>query len=115
MPGARAILILLAGAPPVLGCEAGKPVAQDSATPTHIRVSASNDPFEWFLLPVEVGKEQGIWARHGLDPEFVPAARYSRQVVEAVGRISLLRWKEIGSSPRSPASRPYLPFASRTQ
>lgn len=84
MVGARAIQVLLAGAPLVLGCAAGKTLAQNSTTPTHVTVSGNNDRFEWFVLPVEVGKEQGIWVRHGLDPDFVPAAASAAQLEQQV-------------------------------
>jgi ABC-type nitrate/sulfonate/bicarbonate transport system substrate-binding protein len=46
--------------------------------------AAENTTFEWFFLLVDAGNGQGIWARHGLTPEFVPAAGSSAQLRERV-------------------------------
>jgi ABC-type nitrate/sulfonate/bicarbonate transport system substrate-binding protein len=46
--------------------------------------AAEHAAFEWFFLIVDAGKEQGIWARNGLDPEFVPAAGSSAQLEKLV-------------------------------
>lgn len=40
--------------------------------------------FEWMFLLVDAGKAQGIWARNGLDPEFVPAAGSPAQIKEDI-------------------------------
>jgi ABC-type nitrate/sulfonate/bicarbonate transport system substrate-binding protein len=46
--------------------------------------AAENSAFEWFFLVVDAGTEQGIWAKHGLAPEFVPAAGSATQLKERV-------------------------------
>jgi len=55
-----------------------------SAAPHKFKAAVENPAFEWFFLLVDTGKEQGIWAKHGLDPEFVPAAGSAAQLKERV-------------------------------
>lgn len=55
-----------------------------SASSYKFRAAVENAAFEWFFLLVDTGKEQGIWAKHGLDPEFVPAAGSATQLKERV-------------------------------
>ena len=43
--------------------------------PSHqFKAAAEQGSFEWFFLLVDAGNDRGIWARNGLNPEFVPAA-----------------------------------------
>jgi NitT/TauT family transport system substrate-binding protein len=54
---------------------------QPVAMPFHqFKAASEQATFEWFFLIVDAGKEQGIWARNGLDPEFVAAAGSSTQL-----------------------------------
>jgi ABC-type nitrate/sulfonate/bicarbonate transport system substrate-binding protein len=55
-----------------------------AAVPYKFKAAIENPAFEWFFLLVDAGKEQGIWAKHGLDPEFVPAAGSAAQLKERV-------------------------------
>lgn len=55
-----------------------------SPSPYKIKVAAEHPTFEWFFLLIDAGKEQGIWSKNGLDPEFVPAAGSSTQLKERV-------------------------------
>src|SRR5712671_5457562 len=58
---------------------------QPSSAATHkFNAAVENSAFEWFFLLVDAGKEQGIWAKHGLEPEFVPAAGSAAQLKERV-------------------------------
>jgi ABC-type nitrate/sulfonate/bicarbonate transport system substrate-binding protein len=73
------VLALLSGA----SCpsQAQTPQVQKGASmPFHQFKAAAEGSFEWFFLLVDAGKEKGIWARNGLDPEFVPAAGSSVQL-----------------------------------
>jgi len=58
--------------------------SQTQTVPYQFKVAAENPAFEWFFLIVDAGKEQGIWAKHGLQPEFVPAAGSAGQLKERV-------------------------------
>ena len=74
---------LAIGAP--LPCHAEAPQArQEESMPHRFKAAAENTTFEWFFLLVDAGNAQGIWARHGLAPEFVPAAGSSAQLKERV-------------------------------
>ena len=54
---------------------------QAASMPSHqFKAAAEQGSFEWFFLLVDAGNERGIWARNGLDPEFVPAAGSSTQL-----------------------------------
>jgi ABC-type nitrate/sulfonate/bicarbonate transport system substrate-binding protein len=54
--------------------------------PSHqFKAASEQGSFEWFFLIVDAGKENGIWTRHGLDPEFVPAAGSSAQLGTLIG------------------------------
>src|SRR5262245_60264655 len=55
-----------------------------SAGPYKFHAAVENPAFEWFFLLVDAAKEQGIWAKHSLDPEFVPAAGSAAQLKERV-------------------------------
>ena len=49
--------------------------------PSHqFKAAAEPCSFEWFFLLIDAGNDRGIWARHGLNPEFVPAASSSVQL-----------------------------------
>ena len=49
--------------------------------PSHqFKAAADQGSFEWFFLLIDAGNDRGIWARHGLNPEFVPAASSSVQL-----------------------------------
>ena len=60
------------------------PLAQTQATPYRFKAAVENPAFEWFFLLVDAGRDQGLWAKHGLDPEFVPAAGSAAQLKERV-------------------------------
>jgi ABC-type nitrate/sulfonate/bicarbonate transport system substrate-binding protein len=64
--------------------QAQAPQARQTApmAPYKFKVAAEHATFEWFFLLVDAGKEQGIWAKNGLDPEFVPVAGSSVQLKE---------------------------------
>lgn len=40
----------------------------------HFKAACENTRFEWFFLITDLGEELGVWAKHGLVPEFVPNA-----------------------------------------
>jgi ABC-type nitrate/sulfonate/bicarbonate transport system substrate-binding protein len=72
------VLALFIGSCP---SQAQTPQMQKGASmPSHQFKAAAEGSFEWFFLLVDAGKEKGIWARNGLDPEFVPAAGSSVQL-----------------------------------
>jgi len=52
--------------------------------PIRFKAAVENATFEWFFLLVDAGKDQGIWAKNGLEPEFVPAAGSSAQLIERI-------------------------------
>jgi NitT/TauT family transport system substrate-binding protein len=53
-------------------------------TPYKFKAACEHATFEWYFLLVDAGKEQRIWAKNGLDPEFVPVAGTSAQLKERV-------------------------------
>jgi len=54
---------------------------QAASMPSHqFKAAAEQGSFEWFFLLVDAGNDRGIWARNGLNPEFVPAAGSSVQL-----------------------------------
>jgi hypothetical protein len=55
-----------------------------AAVPYKFKAAIENPAFEWFFLLVDAGKEQGIWAKYGLDPEFAPTAGSAAQLKERV-------------------------------
>ena len=55
-----------------------------SMSPYRFKAAVENATFEWFFLLVDAGRDQGIWAKNGLDPEFVSAAGSSAQLKERV-------------------------------
>ena len=60
--------------------------------------AAAEGSFEWFFLLVDAGKEKGIWARNGLDPEFVPTAGSSVQLktlIDSGVKIGLVNAAEV--------------------
>jgi NitT/TauT family transport system substrate-binding protein len=52
--------------------------------PYKFKAAGEHATFEWFFLLVDAGKAQGIWAKNGLDPEFVPVAGSSVQLKERI-------------------------------
>ncbi len=74
----------------VLVCVASPALGQQAAT--HLKVSGENKSFEWFFLLADAGKESGIWANNGLDPEFVPAAGSAAQLKEKVASGLKVGW-----------------------
>lgn len=52
--------------------------------PYRFKVAAEHPSFEWFFLLIDAGRDQGIWAKYGLDPEFVPAAGPATELKERV-------------------------------
>ncbi|HWX55153.1 MAG TPA: ABC transporter substrate-binding protein [Verrucomicrobiae bacterium] len=62
-----------------------QPHASATASAAPYRFKAAGEGiFEWFFLLVDAGKEQGIWATNGLEPEFVPVAGSSVQLRERI-------------------------------
>jgi NitT/TauT family transport system substrate-binding protein len=61
---------------------AGHNSPPEAPLPYKFKAAAEHPTFEWFFLLIDAGKEQGIWARNGLEPEFVPAAGSSTQLKE---------------------------------
>jgi len=54
---------------------------QATSMPSHqFKAAVEQGSFEWFFLLVDAGNDRGIWARNGLDPEFVPAAGSAAQL-----------------------------------
>ena len=74
----------------VLACFASSALAQP--TPTALKVSGENKNFEWFFLLTDAGKQQGIWSKNGLNPEFVPAAGSAAQLKERVAAGLKIGW-----------------------
>lgn len=58
--------------------------APAQAAQISFEAAAENPQFEWFFLIVDAGRTQGIWARNGLDPQFVAAAGSALQLEQAV-------------------------------
>jgi NitT/TauT family transport system substrate-binding protein len=75
---------LATGAPLPSHAEAPQSRKEEAMTPHRFKAAAENTTFEWFFLLVDTGNAQGIWTRHGLIPEFVPAAGSSAQLRERV-------------------------------
>lgn len=74
------VVALLVGAPCLSQAQTSQ-TQKASAMPSHqFKAAAEQGSFEWFFLLVDAGKEKGIWARNGLNPEFVPAAGSSAQL-----------------------------------
>jgi hypothetical protein len=75
---------IVIGAPLSSRAEAPQARQAEAMGPHKFKAAAENTTFEWFFLLVYAGNAQGIWARHGLAPEFVPAAGSSDQLRERV-------------------------------
>jgi ABC-type nitrate/sulfonate/bicarbonate transport system substrate-binding protein len=52
--------------------------------PFKFKAAGAHPGYEWFFLVTEAGKEQNIWGKNGIDPEFVPVAGSSVQLKERV-------------------------------
>src|SRR5262249_14233244 len=52
--------------------------------PYKFKAAGEHPAYEWFFLVTDAGKGQGIWAKNGLDPEFVSAAGSSSQIKERI-------------------------------
>jgi ABC-type nitrate/sulfonate/bicarbonate transport system substrate-binding protein len=75
-------LMFVLGVAPLQTCQA-QPIA--SATPSTLRFKAASEgSFEWFFLPVDAAKDQGLWSKYGLEPEFVPAPGTAAQLKERI-------------------------------
>jgi ABC-type nitrate/sulfonate/bicarbonate transport system substrate-binding protein len=48
------------------------------------KAAVENGTLEWFFLLVDAGKDRDIWAKNGLQPEFVPAAASFSQLKDRV-------------------------------
>jgi len=75
-----------------------QPPAPASATPYKFKAAAEHPAFEWFFLIVDAGKDQGIWAKNGIEPEFVPTAGSSAQLKERLDagvKIGLVNTAEV--------------------
>jgi NitT/TauT family transport system substrate-binding protein len=90
---------LVVGAASIIaGCIAASKESRPRAPAKQFKASAGNDNFEWFFLVIDEAKEQGIWTRHGLDPEVVPTAGSAAQLKERVDagiRIGLVNTAEV--------------------
>jgi NitT/TauT family transport system substrate-binding protein len=71
---------LLVGAPFPSKAQTSQMQSPATMPPHKFKAAAENTSFEWFFLLVDAGNAQGIWVKHGLDPEFVPAAGSSSQL-----------------------------------
>lgn len=91
------VVSLLIGA--LFPSQAQTPQMQKAASmPSHQFKAAAEGSFEWFFLLVDAGKEKDIWARNGLDPEFVPAAGSSvqlRVLIDSGVRIGFVNAAEV--------------------
>lgn len=58
--------------------------SNSGAEPIRFKAAMENSSLEWFFLVADTGRAQGIWAKNGLDPEFVPAALNASQLKERV-------------------------------
>ena len=56
-----------------------------ASAPLRFKVAGTHPGWEWYVLLIEAGKEQGIWSKHGLEPEFVPAAVVATELKDRVG------------------------------
>jgi NitT/TauT family transport system substrate-binding protein len=94
------VYALIIGLPVPLRAQA--PQTQQTGPPSmalyKFEAAAEHATFEWFFLVVDAGKDQGIWARNGLDPKFVPVAGSSAQLKERVDsgiKIGLINAAEV--------------------
>ena len=55
-----------------------------STSRLNFKAAVENGTFEWFFLLVDAGKDKEIWAKNGLQPEFVPAAASFTQLKERI-------------------------------
>jgi NitT/TauT family transport system substrate-binding protein len=55
-----------------------------STSRLNFKAAVENGTFEWFFLLVDAGKDTDIWAKNGLQPEFVPAAASFTQLKERI-------------------------------
>jgi ABC-type nitrate/sulfonate/bicarbonate transport system substrate-binding protein len=74
------VIALLIGALGPSQAQTDRPQEATSMPSHRFKAAAEQGSFEWFFLLVDAGKDKGIWARNGLDPEFVPAAGSSAQL-----------------------------------
>jgi NitT/TauT family transport system substrate-binding protein len=64
---------------------AAQTVQPGSASPPYrFKVAGTVPGWEWYFLLIEAGQDQGIWAKHGLEPEFVPAAKVATELTERI-------------------------------
>jgi ABC-type nitrate/sulfonate/bicarbonate transport system substrate-binding protein len=91
------VVALLVGAP--CSSQAQTPEMPKAAPMSPYKFKAAAEgSFEWFFLLVDAGKEKGIWARNGLDPEFVPTAGSSVQLktlIDSGVKIGLVNAAEV--------------------
>jgi len=80
------VALTIAAAGPAMA-QSAQPGGTSSGTavPHRFKVAGAHPAFEWYFLLIEAGREQGIWTKHGLDPEFVPAAVVATELKERVG------------------------------
>ena len=76
----------------VFWCAISTAFGQQAGTAAHLKVSGENSSFEWFFLIADSGKERRIWARNGLNPEFVTAAGSAAQLKEQVASGIQIGW-----------------------
>jgi NitT/TauT family transport system substrate-binding protein len=81
-----ALSALIIGVPILCNAQAPQSMQSDLMPTASYKFKAAIEQptFEWFFLLVDAGRDLGIWAKNGLDPEFVAAAGSSAQLKERV-------------------------------
>ena len=75
-------LMFILGVAPLQTCQAQ---AIPATTPSTLKFKAAGEgSFEWFFLLVDAAKDQGLWSKYGLEPEFVPAPGTAAQLKERI-------------------------------
>ena len=63
------VVALFVGAPCLLQAQTSQTLKASAMPPHQFKAAAEQGSFEWFFLLVDAGKEKGIWAKNGLDPQ----------------------------------------------
>jgi NitT/TauT family transport system substrate-binding protein len=79
------VALMTAAAAPAMAQSQPGGTSSGTAVPDRFKLAATHPAFEWFFLLVDAATEQGIWTKHGLDPELVPAAGPATEIKERVG------------------------------
>lgn len=73
-------------------------LAQTSPPLERLKASGAHATFEWLFVPIAIADTRGLWARNGLDLEFVPSAASAAQLkqqVETGVKIGLVNTAEV--------------------